>query len=92
MSAPLTERELAILELESRGLRAGGTKDELVRSELGIAPARYYQLLGRLLDSPAALAHDPQLVRRLQRARDGRRDRAASQERALRARLTGTRG
>lgn len=37
-----------------------------------MAPARYYQLLGRLVDDRDALAHDPLLLHRLRRQRDGR--------------------
>ena len=44
-----------------------------MRAELGMQPIRYYQHLNRLLDSPDALAAEPQLVRRLQRLRDDQR-------------------
>ena len=37
-----------------------------------MTPARYYQLLGRLIDEAAALEHDPMLVKRLRRLRDRR--------------------
>jgi hypothetical protein len=37
-----------------------------------MSPARYYQLLGRLIDSTDAQEHDPMLVKRLRRLRDGR--------------------
>lgn len=40
-----------------------------MRAELSLAPARYYQLLGRLIDSADALAYDPLLVHRLRRLR-----------------------
>ncbi|WP_101848574.1 DUF3263 domain-containing protein [Zhihengliuella sp. ISTPL4] len=73
MSAdPLTERDRAILALEAAWPRHGGMKEEAIRARLGMSAARYYQLLGRLIDSEAALAFDPMLVRRLRRLRDAR--------------------
>jgi hypothetical protein len=34
---------------------------------------RYYELLRRMIDDPAAYAHDPLTVKRLRRQRDRRR-------------------
>jgi hypothetical protein len=63
-----------LLAFEDRwGQRHTGDKEEAIRRELGETPARYYQLLGRAIDDPAALAADPPLVHRLQRIRDVRR-------------------
>jgi hypothetical protein len=70
--------QLRILELERSWWRHAGAKEEAIRSEFGLSAARYYQLLNALIDSPAAVRHDPMLVGRLQRARDARtRARAA---------------
>ncbi|WP_029146187.1 DUF3263 domain-containing protein [Microbacterium luticocti] len=69
---PLDDRDLAILDFESRWTRHVGAKEEAIRTELGLAPARYYQLLGRLIDTAEALEHDPMLVKRLRRVRDQR--------------------
>jgi hypothetical protein len=55
-----------ILALEKRFFRTAGAKDEAIKA-LGLTPMRYYQLLNRLLDDPAALAAEPQLVYRLRR-------------------------
>ena len=74
----LTEREVSILEFEQRWVSRSGVKEEAIRVELGLSAARYYQLLNALIDTPAAVTHDPMLVRRLQRVRDARvRARAA---------------
>lgn len=70
--APLTDRERAILEFEGTWRHHAGVKEQRIRDEFGLSPARYYQLLGALIDSPVALAHDPMLVKRLQRVRDAR--------------------
>lgn len=78
----LDERQQRILDFERRSWRSSGVKDEAIRDELGLSAVRYYQLLARLIDSPAALRHDPMLVRRLQRMRDTRRE--ARERRTLR--------
>ena len=70
---PLSDRDRALLEFESRHERHGAVKEEAVRTELELTPARYYQLLGRLIDTSDALAHDPLLVHRLRRMREARR-------------------
>ncbi|WP_345751951.1 DUF3263 domain-containing protein [Microbacterium rhizophilus] len=69
---PLSDRDRALLDFEARWRVHGGAKEEAIRSELEMAPARYYQLLGRLIDSADALAADPLLVGRLRRLRDAR--------------------
>lgn len=67
----LSDTDLAVLRFAARAPRSVGAREDAVRSELGMQPIRYYQYLNRLLDSPDALAAEPQLVRRLQRLRDG---------------------
>ena len=78
----MNERDQAILEFERAWEQGGatapagsghGTKEDAIRDTFGVSPARYYQLLGALLTSPEALAHDPMLVGRLTRLRDARR-------------------
>ncbi|HET8657767.1 MAG TPA: DUF3263 domain-containing protein [Micromonosporaceae bacterium] len=68
----LTEREERILAFERRWWRRAGSKEQAIRDELGLSATRYYQLLNRLLDNPAALAFDPILVKRLRRIRAAR--------------------
>lgn len=70
--APLTDRDRAMLALEAAWPRHSGFKEEAIRNALGMSPARYYQLLGRLIETEAALEQDPLLVRRLRRLRDAR--------------------
>jgi hypothetical protein len=79
----LGDRDTAILEFERQWWRHAGAKEQAIREEFGLSAARYYQLLGALIDSPAALAHDPMLIKRLQRVRDARV--AARAARTLRA-------
>jgi Protein of unknown function (DUF3263) len=73
----LSTRELAILAFERAWWRRGGKKEEAIREEFGISAARYYQVLGALIETPAALREDPMLVKRLQRLRDARTVRRA---------------
>ena len=67
----------AILAFESEWPSHAADKEEAIRERLGIEPARYYQLLGRLVDDPAARAHSPMLIGRLGRLRDARAARRA---------------
>jgi hypothetical protein len=68
----LSERDRDLLAFESRWSRHTAAKEESIREVFGLAAARYYQLLNTVIDSPAAVRHDPMLVARLQRARDAR--------------------
>jgi transcription initiation factor TFIIIB Brf1 subunit/transcription initiation factor TFIIB len=68
----LTDRDIAILEFENRWWQHAGQKEEAIRDAFQISPTRYYQLLGAVIDSPAALRHDPMLVKRLHRMQDAR--------------------
>ena len=69
---PLTDRDRALLDFEVEWRRHAGAKEEAIRAELGMSPARYYQLLGRLIDTTDAQEHDPMLVKRLRRLREVR--------------------
>ena len=72
---PLGERERGVLQFERQWWRHAGAKEEAIRRQFGVGPTAYYQLLSRLIDDPAALAHDPMLIKRLQRQRASRRRR-----------------
>ena len=69
----LDDRSRAILDFERAWWQDAGPKERAIRQRLGLSPARYYQLLNRLIDSPQALGHDPMLVKRLRRLRTARR-------------------
>jgi uncharacterized protein DUF3263 len=62
-----------ILDFEREWWKASLPKELAVRQRFGISPARYYQLLNRLIDRPEALQYDPMLVQRLRRLREARR-------------------
>jgi Protein of unknown function (DUF3263) len=69
----LSARDRAILDFERGWWRLPGSKEGAIREELGLSSTRYYQLLGALLDQPAALAYDPLTVKRARRMREHRR-------------------
>ena len=69
---PLSDRDRALLAFEAEWPQHGGAKEEAIRGELDLTPARYYQLLGRVIDTADAVAHDPLLVHRLRRLREAR--------------------
>ncbi|MGA1837453.1 DUF3263 domain-containing protein [Herbiconiux sp. 11R-BC] len=71
-SEGLSDRDARILRFERSWWKHAGAKEQAIRKDFGLSSARYYQLLGALIDSPAALAHDPMLIKRLQRVRDAR--------------------
>ena len=68
----LEEEGHHVLAFEHDRARHDRTKEAEIRVEFDMSPARYYQVLDRVIDSPAALAYDPQLVTRLQRLRHAR--------------------
>jgi Protein of unknown function (DUF3263). len=68
----LTDREREILAFERRWWRHAGAKEQAIRDTFDISATRYYQILNRLLDNPAALAAEPVLVARLRRLRAAR--------------------
>ena len=70
--AGLSARDRSLLAFERQWWKHAGAKEQAIRAEFGLSAARYYQLLGVVIDSPLAVAHDPMLVKRLQRMRDAR--------------------
>ncbi len=75
---PLAEEDRRLLDFEAEWPRHSGAKEREMRQRFGVGPARYYQALDTVIDSPAALAAEPMLVHRLLRLRQQRsRSRAA---------------
>lgn len=54
-----------LLAFESAWPRHTGTKDLAIRAELGITPARFYQLLARAAKTAEGIAADPITARRV---------------------------
>ena len=80
--AVLSERDQQVLAFERQWWKYAGAKEQAIRELFDMSATRYYQVLNALIDSPAALAHDPMLVKRLRRMR-------ASRQRARTARRLG---
>lgn len=72
---PLDERTRELLDFERASWKLEIAKERAIRERFGFSATRYHQLLNRAIDTPAALAYDPMLVRRLLRVRDARRRR-----------------
>lgn len=68
----LDELALRVLAFGRETTLRPEAKASAIRSQFGLTPARYYRILSAIIDAPAALRHDPILVRRLQRMRDTR--------------------
>ncbi|MDZ5078927.1 DUF3263 domain-containing protein [Nesterenkonia sp. HG001] len=74
----LSEQQKQILAMERQWWKYAGAKDQAISDELQISAVAYYQLLNQLIDSEAALVHDPMLVKRLRRQREARQRARAS--------------
>jgi hypothetical protein len=66
---PLSDRDAEILAFERQWWKFAGAKEQAIRDQFAMSATRYYQVLNALIDKPAALAHDPLLVKRLRRLR-----------------------
>ena len=71
--AGLSESERAMLAFEREWWNNPASKESLVKQRFGMTNTQYHQVLNKLIDTPAALAADPMLVKRLQRRRSLRR-------------------
>jgi uncharacterized protein DUF3263 len=65
----LSDRDIDILDFERSWWKHAGVKEQAIKERFDMSATRYYQLLNDLLEDPAALAHDPILVKRLKRLR-----------------------
>ena len=68
----ISSRDQEILAFERQWWKYAGAKEQAIRDLFDMSATRYYQLLNSLIDNPAALAHDPMLVKRLRRLRTAR--------------------
>jgi hypothetical protein len=68
-TATLSDADRTILELERALWLYPGQKEAAIRDRVDMTTVAFYQRLNTLIDTEAALAHDPVLVRRLLRVR-----------------------
>lgn len=81
MPQPLSERDVLVLQIMKKHPRSQGAREREARELLGLTGTAFHQLVNALIDTEAALAHDPLLVHRLQRIRDGRQAGSARRHR-----------
>lgn len=70
--AGLSAREQKMLDLERQWWKYAGAKEQAIRELFDLSATHYYQVLNALIDTEAALAYDPMLVKRLRRLRTSR--------------------
>ncbi|MPZ91604.1 MAG: DUF3263 domain-containing protein [Actinobacteria bacterium] len=68
----LSQRDIEILDFERSWWKHAGVKEQAISERFEMSATRYYQVLNELLETPAALAHDPILIKRLKRLRSYR--------------------
>ncbi|MFD3743952.1 DUF3263 domain-containing protein [Nocardia sp. NPDC058633] len=79
-STGLSRRELDILDFERKWWKYAGAKEDAIRELFSMSATRYYQVLNAVVDSDAALAADPMLVKRLRRLRASRQKSRAARK------------
>lgn len=72
MERSLSDLEVSILDFEAAHPRHTPAKVDAIRRRFDRSSTQYYQILATLVEAPAALSHDPQVVARLRRIRDAR--------------------
>jgi hypothetical protein len=72
ITTDLSDRDREVLAFERQWWKYAGAKEQAIRDLFDMSATRYYQVLNALIDSPAALAADPMLVKRLRRMRSSR--------------------
>ncbi len=70
----LTDQDREILDFERQRWKYVGAKETAILERFGMTATRYFQVLNVLIDRPEAAAYDGQLVARLRRLRDGRKE------------------
>ena len=68
----LSERDREIIAFERQWWKYAGAKEQAIKDLFDMSATRYYQVLNSLIDSRAALEHDPMLIKRLRRMRAAR--------------------
>ena len=65
----LSGRDIEILDFERSWWKHAGVKEQAIKERFEMSATRYYQVLNELIEDPAAMAHDPILIKRLKRLR-----------------------
>ncbi len=70
--AELSQRDIDVLAFERQWWKFAGAKEDAIKDMFSMTATQYYQVLNALIDSQAALEHDPMLIKRLRRMRSAR--------------------
>ena len=65
----MNEQDKQILALAGEQFKYQAAREAKAREEFGLSGVRFWQEVNRILDMPAAHAHDPHTVTRLKRQR-----------------------
>ena len=65
----LSERHAAMIDFERSWWNNSRPRDQVIRARFQCSPEEYHAELTAVLDDPAAMDHDPLVVRRLKRLR-----------------------
>lgn len=77
---PLGDRDILILHIAVRRFANPGRREEFIRRQFGISPARFYFELGRIIDRPEALRAEPVIVKHLRAQREAARARRCARQ------------
>lgn len=69
----LTDRQREMLDFERTWWQSDEPRDEAIDARFDLSVDEYYEELMRVLEMPAAMAHDAMVVRRFHRRRSRRR-------------------
>lgn len=69
-AAALSDADRALLNFANTAPINSGVREEAIRQQLRLSPARYYQKLNALVDKPAAWEEFPLVLARIQRLRE----------------------
>ncbi len=69
----MSAREVELIEYEGSWWQEPGSRADVIARRFGLTIDGYRDLVDELIDTEAALTHDPLVVRRLRRQRDNKR-------------------
>lgn len=61
----LSDTEKAMIDLAAGNYKYAGSLEALAKEQFGLTATTYWQTLNRILETPAAAAYRPEVVRRL---------------------------
>jgi uncharacterized protein DUF3263 len=71
----LSDRDRAVLDFAGRTYLYRGAQEQAILDEFNLSPARFWQIVNRLVDTEAAIAYAPVTCRLYRERRQAQRDR-----------------